>query len=84
MESRSVPYYSPTGEGVGKRTFFQYHNVVHYGWVEKTMRTGKEVHRRMMDLEEVEIVPISVEELRADKSGFLVQQMAALAFAKLA
>jgi hypothetical protein len=48
------------------------------------MRTGKEVHRRMMDLEEIEIVPISVEELRADKSGLLVQQMAALAFAKLA
>jgi hypothetical protein len=38
----------------------------------------------MMDLEGVEIVPISVEELRADKSELLVQQMAALAFAKLA
>jgi hypothetical protein len=48
------------------------------------MRTGKEVPRRMMDLEGVEIVPISVEELRADKSELLVQQMAALAFAKLA
>ena len=33
-----------------------------------------------MDLEEVEIVPISVEELRADKSGVLVEQMAALAY----
>ena len=44
------------------------------------MRTGKEVHRRMMDLEEVEIERISVEELRADKSGVLVEQMATLAY----
>ena len=34
----------------------------------------------MVDSEEVEIVPISVEELRADKSGVLVEQMAALAY----
>lgn len=33
-----------------------------------------------MNLEEVEITPISVEELRADKSGVLVEQMAALAY----
>jgi hypothetical protein len=33
-----------------------------------------------MDLEEVEIAPISVEELRADKPGVLVEQMAALAY----
>lgn len=33
-----------------------------------------------MDSEGVEIVPISVEELRADKSGILVEQMAALAY----
>ncbi|MFH0343929.1 MAG: GNAT family N-acetyltransferase [Chromatiales bacterium] len=34
----------------------------------------------MVDSEEVEIVPISLEELRADKSGVLVEQMAALAY----
>lgn len=33
-----------------------------------------------MDLEEVEIAPISLEELRADKPGVLVKQMAALAY----
>jgi ribosomal protein S18 acetylase RimI-like enzyme len=33
-----------------------------------------------IDLEEAEITPISVEELRADKSGALVEQMAALAY----
>ena len=34
----------------------------------------------MVDSEEVEIVPISVVELRADKSGVLVERMAALAY----
>src|SRR5438067_1969003 len=33
-----------------------------------------------MDLEEVEIERISIEELRADKSGVLVEQMATLAY----
>jgi hypothetical protein len=44
------------------------------------MRTSKEVHQRTMDLEEVEIAPISVEELTADKTGALVEQIVALVY----